>query len=201
MVVDFEEELTQSGTKEENEFFSIIKTTLTQKLGRAVDLEAVFSVVDGIIHYNIERLGLLSVFVSSKVFEKNLINTPFGTKDVNTCRSLKNRFESFVRKRCANPGGDLYHYKISDTYQDFFNRIWNESEERNDDYLRTSNKNCYVNGWTMFTTNYDTCLEHYWHGVARGPLYTGFSYKETTNRKEMDQPPIFDKPLNLIKLH
>lgn len=42
-----------------------------------VDLEAVFSVIDGIIHYDIERLGLLSVFASANVFEKDLVNNPF----------------------------------------------------------------------------------------------------------------------------
>ena len=62
-VVDFEKFLNANAERKERELYSDIKQTLETKIHRNVDLEAVFTVIDGIIHYDDpEKLGMLALY-------------------------------------------------------------------------------------------------------------------------------------------
>ena len=60
-VLDFEDFLNNNSGIKERELYSDIKKTLEEKIHRPPDLEAVFTVIDGIINYdNPEKLGMFS---------------------------------------------------------------------------------------------------------------------------------------------
>jgi len=191
-VVDFEKFLNENGSESEKMTYTAIKQTLEKKLQRQVDLEAVFTVIDGIINYSPERLGLLSLYSARKIRHPTLM-------DKAICRSLKQKFHSFVREKCLISSESFD--KISKVYRDFFNRLWMESTSRSSDIFRSQGNYRYCTKWTMFTTNYDPCLEHYWRQVARVNLNTGFSVQEARRAWLLDPSKFSQTGLRLFKLH
>jgi len=141
-VVEFEKYLNENAEKSERTLYSDIKTTLNEKLGKEVDLEGVFTVIDGIINYTPERLGLLSLYLTES--RRNFPN-------MEICKNLKEKFQKFVKEKCVIPAES--YGKIQMVYQDFFNRIAVELGEK-------SSKRDYAwnTSWTIFTTNYDNVL-------------------------------------------
>lgn len=204
MVIEFERELSKNGTWDETRIYNNIKTTLERELGEGnVDLEAIFTVIDGLINYDVERLGLLALYASATSLGRLLTDMPPEESTVATCKALRTKFQNFVREQCL-PSEEAYG-RISEVYRDFFNRLYKESEtSRSDIFLRTRSGHLYCNTWTMFTTNYDTCLEYYWRQVARVTLNTGFSVQEAT-RTWVLNPDVLCEPdrseLRLLKLH
>jgi hypothetical protein len=163
-VNDFEEYLNENATKNERIVYADIKTTLEERLGKDVDLEEAFTVIDGIINYSPERHDLLSLYAVSE-FKK-----PFPTKmDEAVCKLLKQKFQAYVREKCIIP--DTSFDKIRDVYQDFFNRF--ALELPSDGKVLRSRNYHYHSRWKIFTTNYDTCLEYYWREVVRVGIDTG----------------------------
>jgi hypothetical protein len=65
-----------------------------------------------------------------------------------------------------------------------------------------SGRSYVIGNWSMFTTNYDAILEHYWLDHVQQPLNTGFSYNSTA-RMEISNPEQFRQAggLRLFKLH
>ncbi len=55
--------------------------------------------------------------------------------------------------------------------------------------------------WTIFTTNYDTCLEYFWREYVRETTYTGFVYDEKRQTQVLDSSYKGGSDLNLVKLH
>jgi hypothetical protein len=191
-VVDFENELNENGSDKEKAMYARIKKILEERLDDSVDLEGIFTVIDGIINYCPERLGLLSLYLAKEFKPPNRF-------DVEICQSLKEKFHSFVREKCLIPKPSFN--KISEVYRDFFNRFWRESNTHLSDTYRSSGPYRYCTDWTMFTTNYDTCLEHYWRQVARVNLNTASKAREET-RTWILAPELFaDYGLRLFKLH
>jgi hypothetical protein len=190
-VLDFEEKLKQKGTVKERNIYAQIKSSLEERLHDSVDLEGVFTVIDGIINCCPDRLGLLSIYLASKIRQPT-------ESEVKTCRHLKQIFHSFVREKCLIP--DSSFGKISQVYSDFFNRLCVESDTQNVLYL-SRGKYRYCANWGMFTTNYDTCLEHYWRQVARVNLNTATKAREETRTWILDPELITVQGLSLFKLH
>ena len=198
MVIDFENELSRNGTKEEREIYSDIKKTLEAIIGKNVDLEAVFTVIDGIINYDVERLGLLSTYASAVSFAKFLTDVPPPEDMKNICKGLRTKFQNFVREKCLIPEESFS--KISVVYHDFFNRFIVESDTRGGESRRSDY--WWRNTWTIFTTNYDTCLEYYWRQVARAPINTGFSVDEARRTWVLNPSKFYEETrLRLLKLH
>jgi hypothetical protein len=190
-VLDFEEELKQKGTNKEQTMYAQIKSSLEERLHDSVDLEGVFTVIDGIINCCTERLGLLSIYLASEIRQPT-------ESEVETCKHLRQIFHSFVRENCLIPEPSFD--KISQVYRDFFNRFWVESDRKNLLY-QAKGKYRYCLNWAMFTTNYDTCLEHYWRQVARVNLNTATKAREETRTWILD-PELFKlQGLSLFKLH
>jgi hypothetical protein len=77
----------------------------------------------------------------------------------------------FVRNACVLNSSNT----LSEVYSNFFNNISNALEgvpiHRN-----TNTK--YDENWTIFTTNYDLCLETFWRDYEGIDLFTGFRRKE-----------------------
>lgn len=192
-VTDFEESLSENGTGSERRTYTDIKENLEKQLHRQVDLEGVFTVIDGIINYTPERLGLLSLYATAK-FKK-----PFpAEKDKEICRSLRKKFQTFVKEKCVIP--DESFGKIAQVYRDFFNRFLLElgggGINQNGDYVWNTR-------WKIFTTNYDTCLEYYWREAAGANIDTGFDYNRV-RKVDILNPKEFlrdDIGMQLFKLH
>jgi len=193
-VVDFEEYLNENATRNEQNVYADIKETLEKRLKRQADLEAVFTVINGIIDYNPERHDLLSLYAVSE-FKK-----PFPTKqDIPTCKLLREKFQTFVKEKCVIP--DESFDKIRNVYQDFFNRFALELPPRN---LGSNDDYAYDHDWAIFTTNYDMCLEHYWRHVVGIGIDTGFVSDDARAIRVLRSERFLvfgDHRLRLVKLH
>ncbi len=192
-VLVFEKFLIENADKKERELYSDVKKTLESKINRKVDLEAVFTVIEGIINYDDpEKLGLLALYFEAER-KKN-----FPTAEqVETCNKLKLKFQSFIKDRCDIPETFT---EIKKVYRDFFNRI---AIELGGDY-RKEGIYAYNTNWTIFTTNYDVCLEYYWRIAAGVDLDTNFMPDRITRNNILRPNSILAEPpeiLKLFKLH
>jgi len=184
--------LTENGTESERRTYADIKETLEKKLHSQVDLEGVFTVIDGIINYTPERLGLLSLYATAK-FKKS-----FPTEwDKVVCSSLRKKFQAFVKEKCAIPEESFG--KIEQVYRDFFNRFLLELGGR----IGRNGDCVWSRHWTIFTTNYDTCLEYYWREAAGANIDTGFNYNEVRKVDILNPRKLLNEAstMQLCKLH
>lgn len=113
LVIDFETEL-EEGASSEKRIYQEIKNALVDRLERPVDIEAIFTVIDGIIDYSTERLGFLSLYSAPE------LNVPDKSKTL-TCRSLRMTFKKFISAECCIPTdsfsliGEVYHDFLIDS--------------------------------------------------------------------------------------
>ena len=97
-VTNFESHLKSSAEKREQELYSDVKGTLESKLGRPPDLEAIFSVIDGIINYlDAENLSMFTLYFATQYRE----NFP-SKEQVETAKNLKQKFQAYVKKNCSD---------------------------------------------------------------------------------------------------
>ena len=188
-VVDFEEFLIGEADKKERELYSDVKKTLETKIHRSVDLEAIFTVIDGVINYdNPENLGMPALYFA--IEQRKHFPT---AEQVETCKRLKLKFQDFINDKCDIP--DTFS-KIEKVYRDFFNRI----------ALELGNFDCYNkiyffnSNWNIFTTNYDVCLEYFWRENVEINLDTNFMYDKRRNKCIMQPNSILATPSGVIKL-
>lgn len=200
-VIDFERFLADNGTEDEKNLYNRIKNALSKQLKREIDLEDIFTVIDGYIGFNYERLGLLAVYCfHGYLSQLKQIPSPSYEKEVEICKSLRIKFQKFVRDRCLMPEESFE--KISKVYQDLFNRSYLESMSFGSDTDHSRGNYHYSTRWTIFTTNYDTCLEYYFRQVAKVPLNTGFYFDNATYTMVQNFNALFDaQTLRLFKLH
>jgi len=204
MVSDFEHELREQGSPTEVDLYEDVRTFLDANLGRPVDLEAVFSVVDSIIHWSPDRVGPSALYhaVHSLVpgYRQNdqssatpRLSAP-SSDVIATATSLRQRFEELVRLKCEIPESELSH--IEKAYRTAFERIgqqvggisWHGSTP--------------VGEWPIFTTNYDPVLERYWVDFAKYPLNTGFAWNEVAGMKVSNPDQLrSSNGVRLFKLH
>ncbi len=102
MVVDFETELNRRGSTEEVFLYHEISGFLKNTLGRPVDLEVVFTIVDSFVHWSPDRLGLASLYHSLRLLKREgqknvaLIEKAYGelfdtlTRDLTGGRVVRN---------------------------------------------------------------------------------------------------------------
>ena len=150
---------------EQQDVYNEIVKMLKDDMGPDVDIEAIFSVIDGLQDYNIESIGELSIYISKKFFS----DTPLGKNIVSKTilQSLEKAFQRFIRRSCALKSP--YRTKMVNVFTGFFNTI---GEAVNSPDGHDSVK--YDTRWTLFTTNYDRCLEAFWRENVRITLDTGF---------------------------
>lgn len=189
-VSDFEEYLSKHANESERKMYSNIKETLEKRLNEQVDLEGVFTVIDGVINYQPGKLGLLPLYFATEI-------NPPTEDDVVICRNLKEKFQNFVREKCVIPNESFD--KIRDVFHDFFNRMFHEfggSSQRNGNFFWNPN-------WVIFTTNYDLCLEYYFREIAESGIDTGFTHQKTRNVNVLNSRKFLEsgQGIRLLKLH
>lgn len=188
-VTDFEKLLFKEGAENEQQMYAEIKHNLERHL-KKVDLEAIFTVIDGIVSFGPEKLGLLSTYLAPQIKDVTDNDREIG-------KSLRLKFQKFVKKKCIIPQESFE--KIGAVYHDFFNRF---ALEFPDGGISKTGEYAFYDGWRMFTTNYDMCLEHYWHVKAGVGIDTGFEFDRAKNANTL-RPERFlgNGGKQLLKLH
>jgi len=189
-VSDFEEYLSEHANESERKMYANIKETLEKRLNEKVDLEGVFTVIDGVINYQPGKLGLLPLYFATEI-------SPPTDYDITICRNLKEKFQNFVRERCVIPSESFD--KIRDVFHDFFNRMFHElggSSQQSGHFFWNPN-------WAIFTTNYDLCLEYYFREVVESGIDTGFTHQKTRNVNVLNSRNFLERGIGiqLLKLH
>ena len=76
---------------------------------------------------------------------------------------LRQHLLKFIRRSCSFKSS--YGPHIDRTYSDFFNSIGNSFQGAS---LNPEGQVRYDDSWTIFTTNYDRCLEYFWRDCHKG---------------------------------
>lgn len=206
MVRMFKEELSRGvigsnkDVQEEVELYSSVETVLSKDFDR-VDLESVFSVIDGVAGGSRPvELGYLPTFLARRGHHDKFLDPP-SEGERNTARRLLGKFQDFVKRVCwVKPEKTD---QIMTTYVPFFSTIFNALGGSANSFNYKGTWYNVSTDWQMFTTNYDNVIEVFWRdGVAQFPLNTGFSY-DTRSQTQVMNPQQFLQPhgLKLVKLH
>jgi len=201
MVDEFEESLRVGRDQRQEELYREIRSFLSVTLARPIDLEAVFTIVDSIINWSPDRMGIAALYhalKSSPEPGKTSLRSlqPPATDIVETAQALEAGFEKFVQNACQIREGTSA--RIDEVYKTFFDGIGNVIGGYS------------VQGQTgrvqnfpgpMFTTNYDAVLEHYWLDLVRVSLNTGFSYDNVAGMLISTPDSLRQNDLRLFKLH
>lgn len=182
MVVDFERLLESDGSREERRLFSFVHDFLKANLGRDVDLEAVFTIVDSILNWSPERLGIAAVFHTmlshygeNEFFEQGSVPgkvAPPSSGLVTTANALRTRFEEYVKSRCEVLLDDLS--LINKIHGTLFDTVAGHLGSN----ASGKNRLKHLSNWPIFTANYDAILETYWRRCVGIDVNTGFEYNE-----------------------
>src|SRR6266568_3250415 len=113
MVEEFQRELGSKGSDDEKTLYARISDFLKSTLGRPVDLEVVFSVVDSVVNWSPDRMGIAALYQAFQTFRSRLGTTlelnavrgfePPSRSEAEHALSLRRRFEEFVRVKCEIP--------------------------------------------------------------------------------------------------
>ena len=99
MTVDFKEEL-KTATQQERRVFDEIVKLLDQDLG-SVDIEAVFSVIDGLKQYSVDNFGELAIYSCRKICEKSLFSKNLDDSFTDTLINLRQNLSDLLENRAC----------------------------------------------------------------------------------------------------
>ena len=161
MVSEFQKELANTsgkGIRDEARLYSRVEASLRQTFGR-VDLESIFTVVDGIAHgKTLKDLGYFATFLAKNRRFATLLRPPLR-EDRETAQRLRVRFEGYVKRVCWVRPEKLS--SILSTYLAFFHEMANVTGW-NSQFTHEAAMYNYNQSWDFFTTNYDNVLELLW---------------------------------------
>src|SRR5437667_1873754 len=203
MVSEFQKELTNSsgkGIHDEVQLYRRVAASLRQTFGR-VDLESIFTVVDGIAQgKTLKDLGYFATFLAKNRRFATLLRPPLR-EDRETAQRLRARFEGYVKRVCCVKPDQLS--SILSTYLAFFNEV-SRVIGANSQFNHKGTTYNYNQYWDFFTTNYDNVMEVLWRsGIRQNALNTGFQY-DPTSKSEIWSPTIMSQQQGqprLVKLH
>jgi SIR2-like domain len=167
MAEDFRSIVNEQGLSEQQDIYNEIVEMLKDDMRPDVDIEAIFSVIDGLQDYDIENIGELSIYISKKFFNDTPLRKNIASKTI--LQSLEKDFQRFIRRSCALKSP--YRTKMENVFTGFFNTIGEAVNSPDGHSIK------YDTMWTLFTTNYDRCLEAFWRENVRVELDTGFRDK------------------------
>ena len=168
MANEFHNIITKDDHVEKCELYNEVVRILKNDLGSSLDIEAIFSVIEGLKEYDVENIGELSLYASRKFFNDTLLNKAAFDKTI--LDDLETDFQRFVRKSCKLKSE--HREKLENVYKNFFDVIGESVEAPH-----PSAKVRHDCNWTLFTTNYDRCLEAFWRENVQIGLDTGFRDK------------------------
>ena len=201
MVKEFEKTLQPETKSGERRLYDEVCEFLNATLGRPTDLEAVFSVVESIMNWSPDRMGVAALYHATKFarsrqgFEGIGVPSPPSSDEVRIASSLEADFERFVQHSCQLKEG--VSEKIDSVYQNFFTQMSGPASAENGG---PDGRHPFGN-WPMFTTNYDAILEHYWLDIVQVPLNTGFDFNPVARMEVSNPEALRGGGLRLFKLH
>ncbi len=201
MVKEFEKTLQTDTKSEERRLYDEVCTFLNATLGRPTDLEAVFSVVESIMNWSPDRMGVAALFHATRVLRSGQVSegigvpSPPSADEARIASSLEADFERFVQRACQLREG--MSENIATVYQNFFARIAGPANAENPG---PDGRHPFGN-WPMFTTNYDAILEHYWLDIVQVALNTGFGFNSVARMEVSNPEALRGGGLRLFKLH
>lgn len=128
-----------------------------------VDIEAVFSLIEKLLQKDNILKNEDPHFYYWKE-KNNITKTDFTHKKL---RRIKIKLQNELRKACVLKNAN--QSKVVQIYTSFFNTI-------SAGFTNTLQKESLLHDrpWTIFTTNYDLCLETLWRDKYKIDIYTGF---------------------------
>lgn len=103
----FNERVRSEGSQEEKEVYGRIVTELEKDLGEEkVDIETIFSVINGLKEYNVSNISPLALYASRVIFGGSLLNQDIQPKGnhLKILNQLEIYFKYFVREACVLKG-------------------------------------------------------------------------------------------------
>lgn len=182
--------------KEEKIIFDTLISKM-KKIQTQVDIEAVFSLIEKLLLGNIKNED--PIFYHWK--EKNKITVNVFPNEI--LRSIKKKLQNELRKACVLK--DSYQSKVFQIYTNFFNTI-------SEGFTPTLQQNPLPHDrtWSIFTTNYDLCLETVLRDKYEIDVYTGFKYSGKKfapdyflyyYKGELLDRSVHDNIVRIVKLH
>jgi hypothetical protein len=207
MVLQFKDELSKQAGRdieEEVQLYMGVEEVLRKDFDR-VDLEAVFSVIDGIAGgLTPKELGYLATFFVRRARDQALFDPP-SPEIQNAARRLLGKFEGFVKRVCWVKPEMMK--EIMATYINLFPAVKNTFGGYPEQFTYDGTTYNLDSNWQMFTTNYDNVLEVFFRGGAAQfspnvSLNTGFDY-DPRSQSQIMNPKRFlqSNGLRLVKLH
>ncbi len=183
---------------EQLQLYKEIRDILIGEVGENnVDVESIFSVIEGLKNYDRDHIGDLAIYASKKAYpDKSLLKLDTVRSNPDLITALEKSYQKFIREKCRiNPAN---RQKLFDVYGNFFTGAekWSEAAS-------TTNQIRYHREWTFFTTNYDRCLEVFWREHASVDIYTGFDPSVSKNILQVEKLLRHSQKgvPDLIKLH
>ena len=157
MVDEFEKYLKENNRKEFQLYEKIKKIQIEGYGYSKVDIESIFSVIQGISsNIILKEMGHLPYYVMASSFLKH----EFNYDTIEDARSLKQELEKFIKEKCESHMVVKERLKIYEqSYTPLFSSLLSEA---------SSGANVFSNGepngftWRAYTTNYDTIFEEFW---------------------------------------
>jgi len=158
MVTKFEEYL-EENNYEEQALYSEIKNKLSEGFESSVDIEAIFSVINGIVSKTTSKdMGPFAYYYLNKYSS----DQEFPESDVEAANKLKQLLESFIKKECEFNAVDKDKIKkYQNSYDPLFRHLHGLKE------MGSKNGKTHKIQWKAYTTNYDTIFERYWKPSAK----------------------------------
>ena len=172
MVVEFENRL-KNEDKECFEFYSKIKEMLVEQYGKShVDIESIFSVLDGIISQTKAKdLGYYAFYYIKSINNSHPEGRPID-EHIERANKTENLLKKYLRKSCEVKLLDSDNDKVYEkSYRPFFSNIKGEKQEYPHNKL--------VRDWKAYTTNYDNLFEGFWNAFE--PANTHFEKEPNSN--------------------
>jgi len=156
---------------------------LLRKVYGYVDLEMVFSVIDGISRdLTTADLGFpIAYSVSTIGMDPRDLKLSKSDVDREAASKLMAKFKAFVRRKCTLEEDDVEN-RIDALYFELFKKLSEISSHR--DVSAEGKQYNHENWWwSLYTTNYDLVLETYWEGVTK---INDLSDKDILDREVID---------------
>lgn len=202
MVSQFRDELAKSesrGIDDEIRLYNEVQSILSEEFEN-VDLESVFTVIDGIAQgKGLRDLGYLATFVFRNRRNGSLFEPP-SQMSQEVAKRLRVKFEEFVRRVCWVKPAKLA--EVTRTWFPFLNSVFRATGGTTQTFTVDGNRYNFNPTWVFFTTNYDNIIERLWRDAVRSfPLDTGFRLDPGSNTHVMDTRLFWQPNLRLLKLH
>lgn len=191
------------------ELYREVRQYLQEAWSEDPDLEAVFTVIEDLSReVKLRDVGFTATYICRAIMKEKTGKDPgnlgiSGTRSgiSDTAKELRQEFEDYVKQQCWIKDSSLD--RISMVYADFFTKIAGPIGVHTS-AMRPNRQKCLVpSGTSIYTTNYDLCLEWFFMQHLKGDLVLnlGFDFDKKSNLNVF-RPDMLRQPnLKLVKLH